>query len=35
VLRTYRRAELEPLWLSGSGGTVYLIYPAGWAVPAV
>jgi peptidase C39-like protein len=28
VRRTYRRAELEPLWLEASGGTIYLIYPA-------
>jgi hypothetical protein len=27
VQRTYLRAELEPLWLQSSGGTVYLIYP--------
>jgi hypothetical protein len=35
VLRTYLRAELEPLWLEHSGGTVYLIYPQGWPVPAL
>ena len=33
VQRTYSRSELEKLWLQGSGGTVYLIYPAGKAVP--
>ena len=33
--RTYLRAELEPLWLQSSGGTVYLIYPQGAAVPAL
>jgi hypothetical protein len=33
VQRTYRRAELERLWLQRSGGTVYLIYPAGKSVP--
>ncbi len=27
VQRTYLRAELEPLWLEGSGGVVYLIKP--------
>lgn len=27
VRRTYLRAEFEPLWLTNSGGTVYLIYP--------
>lgn len=27
VQRTYLRSEFEPLWLSASGGTVYLIYP--------
>lgn len=34
VQRTYQRAELERLWLQTSGGTAYLIYPAGKAVPA-
>jgi hypothetical protein len=29
----YLRSEFEPLWLGSSGGTVYLIYPSGWAVP--
>jgi hypothetical protein len=33
VLRTYLRSELEPLWQASSGGTVYLIYPAGQATP--
>lgn len=33
VQRTYKRAELEKLWLQGSGGTAYLVYPAGRAVP--
>jgi hypothetical protein len=33
VQRTYSRAELERLWLQGSGGTVYLIYPPGRSVP--
>jgi hypothetical protein len=31
--RTYNRAQLESLWLETSGGTAYLIYPAGWNVP--
>ncbi|HEU5087913.1 MAG TPA: peptidase C39 family protein [Roseiflexaceae bacterium] len=35
VQRTYLRSELEPLWLENSGGTVYLIYPAGWPAPAL
>lgn len=35
VRRTYLRSELEPLWLSASAGTAYLIYPVGWAVPAL
>ncbi|NTX35042.1 MULTISPECIES: C39 family peptidase [unclassified Myxococcus] len=35
VRRTYFRSELEPLWLSRSGGTAYLIYPRGWPVPAL
>ncbi|HET9017597.1 MAG TPA: peptidase C39 family protein [Thermomicrobiaceae bacterium] len=30
----YDRATLERLWLASSGGTVYLIYPRGHAVPA-
>jgi hypothetical protein len=33
VQTTYLRSEFEPLWLQASGGTVYLIYPEGWAVP--
>ena len=33
--RTDLRAELEPLWLQSSGGTVYLIYPQGAPVPAL
>ena len=33
VQRTYLRSELETLWLQHSGGTVYAIYPAGWAIP--
>lgn len=33
VRRTYLRSELEPLWLSRSGGTVYLIYPNGLQTP--
>ncbi|HKP54630.1 MAG TPA: peptidase C39 family protein [Chloroflexia bacterium] len=28
VQRTYKRAELERLWLEHSGGTVYLVYPS-------
>jgi len=35
VQRTYQRAEFEPLWLQSSGGTVYLIYPQGMAVPSI
>jgi hypothetical protein len=35
VQRTYLRAELEHLWVKKSGGTAYLIYPAGHSVPAV
>jgi len=35
VQRTYLRSEFEPLWLSASAGTAYLIYPAGWPVPAL
>jgi hypothetical protein len=29
VQRTYNRAQLEMLWLEHSGGTAYLMYPAG------
>jgi hypothetical protein len=35
VQRTYLRSELEDLWVAKSGGTAYLIYPPGHAVPAV
>lgn len=35
VTRTYLRSEFEPLWLTKSGGTVYLIYPQGRSVPSV
>jgi hypothetical protein len=31
--RTYRRAELEHVWVGRSGGTAYLAYPPGWAIP--
>lgn len=34
VRRTYLRSQLEPLWLSRSGGTVYLIYPQTVQPPA-
>ena len=33
VQRTYARAQLERLWLEHAGGTVYLLYPPGHAVP--
>jgi hypothetical protein len=33
VRRTYRREELERLWLRHSGGTAYLIYRPGTRVP--
>lgn len=29
----YKRAQLERLWLKHSGGTVYLVYPKGHAIP--
>ena len=35
VTRTYLRSEFEPLWLTSSGGTVYLIYPQGMSVPTL
>jgi hypothetical protein len=33
VRRTYRRAELENVWVGHSGGTAYLVYPQGWTTP--
>lgn len=33
VRRTYRRAELEHVWVGHSGGTAYLAYPPGWTTP--
>ena len=33
VQRTYLRGEFETQWLSASGGTVYLIYPASLETP--
>jgi hypothetical protein len=35
VQHTYLRSEFEPLWLQSSGGTAYLIYPAGMDVPSI
>ena len=35
VRSIYQRSEFETLWLQASGGTVYLIYPEGWAVPPI
>jgi len=35
VTRTYLRSEFEPLWLTSSGGTVYLIYPPSTSAPAI
>jgi hypothetical protein len=35
VQRTYDRTEFETMWLVHSGGTVYLIYPAGVATPTL
>lgn len=35
VRRTYNRAQFERLWLGHSGGTVYLVYPPGHAVPGL
>jgi hypothetical protein len=34
VRRVYQRDQFESLWLASSGGTVYLIYPAGQSPPA-
>lgn len=33
VRRVYSRDEFVRAWLSGSGGVVYLVYPAGWSTP--
>jgi len=33
VRRTYRRAELENVWVGHSGGTAYLAYPPEWPTP--
>jgi uncharacterized protein YvpB len=33
VQRVYLRPEFESLWLSASGGAVYLVYPQGWVAP--
>jgi Peptidase_C39 like family len=33
VRRTYKRAELENVWVGHSGGTAYLAYPPGWSIP--
>jgi hypothetical protein len=35
VQRMYLRSEFEKLWLQNSGGTAYLIYPVGKAVPGL
>ena len=34
VTRVYGRADFENVWLGGSAGIVYVIYPAGRALPA-
>ena len=33
VRKTYSRADFERVWLGGSGGIVYVIYPRGRALP--
>jgi hypothetical protein len=33
VPRRYDRLQFERVWLGGSNGLVYLIYPPGWSVP--
>ena len=33
VHKVYRRADFERVWLGGSGGIVYVIYPTGKALP--
>jgi len=32
---TYNRADLEHVWLHGSNGTVYVLYPEDWQTPTV
>ena len=34
VQRTYNRAQFEQAWQEATGGIVYLLYPAGHALPA-
>jgi peptidase C39-like protein len=34
VTKVYGRADFESVWLGGSAGIVYVIYPAGHALPA-
>ena len=34
VRRTYRRNQVERLWLEHSGGAVYLMYPPGTKIPS-
>ncbi|HVD52282.1 MAG TPA: C39 family peptidase, partial [Candidatus Udaeobacter sp.] len=34
VTKVYGRADFENVWLGGSAGIVYVIYPAGHALPA-
>lgn len=33
VMIVYRRSDLETVWQTGSNGTAYVIYPAGWTTP--
>ncbi len=33
VRHVYSRDEFARAWFSGSGGVVYLVYPAGWSIP--
>jgi hypothetical protein len=33
VRHVYSRDEFARAWFSGSGGIVYLVYPAGWSIP--
>jgi hypothetical protein len=33
VRHVYSREEFARAWFSGSGGIVYLVYPAGWSIP--
>jgi hypothetical protein len=35
VQTVYKRSDLETVWLTGSYGTTYVMYPQGWTTPTV